>query len=234
MVRMPQSVLSVHDMYRFIMEYRQANHNEYINPMPEHQVPEHQVDTVDVNIGHSGLLRVWFTQTMAARQTLLQYAATWANLNDLTLPQPHLSLSHSKTWLVLAAGASGTGITGMGVDVEAVRPLRLPNALRFYANAVEHAWWAAQPDSSVAAIQLWTQKEAAYKAYIRYDRRLTSLQVKDWQWRPNTLALPDTLASQSLTCHWTVTHPEDARPGHGITWAMADQWISVCWLGSLK
>lgn len=73
------------------------------------------------------------------------------------------NLAHSADLLVLAVGTCG----GLGVDVEAIRPMSDAVALarRFFTKR-EAAWLEAQPvtDREARFFRLWTRKEAVLKA----------------------------------------------------------------------
>jgi phosphopantetheinyl transferase (holo-ACP synthase) len=166
---------------------------------------------------------LWWTSDFSQRGYLLSRAAECAGLPANT-PAPHrqISLSHSKKWLVVASTPLSAGL---GVDVEALRPLKLPHCLKFFAHPSEAHWWQNQPDPVCAAIQLWTQKEAAYKAYYRQDRNLTRLQISQQQ----TAAEIGPLSHAEIT--WQVSHPTETLTGIGITFPLtALDLVSVCLL----
>ncbi len=77
------------------------------------------------------------------------------------LPDPRLtfSLSHTAHGVALAIGESGGEL---GVDLEAVRPLR-PSLLARFASDAELDALRSAKDFDEAATQLWTKKEAETK-----------------------------------------------------------------------
>ncbi|BFU44885.1 4'-phosphopantetheinyl transferase family protein [Krasilnikovia sp. MM14-A1004] len=87
----------------------------------------------------------------------------------LVLPHPRLTLTHSHG-VAVAVGARGAS-TGIGVDLEAVRPVN-PGIARLFLTAAERTrLGAAAPAGSAAPatspdvlLRLWTVKEAVFKA----------------------------------------------------------------------
>ena len=125
--------------------------------------------------------------------------------------------------------ASSTQPTGIGADVENLRLLKLPHALKFFAHVSETAWWQQQPNPQEAAIQLWTQKEAAYKAYLRQDRNLTRLCITGQQVWPSDPATK--LPNYEPAMLWQVDHPDEPLHGQGITFLLTEKtWVSLCQL----
>ncbi|WP_318204977.1 4'-phosphopantetheinyl transferase family protein [Streptomyces sp. SCL15-4] len=76
-----------------------------------------------------------------------------------------VSVAHTRTAVAIAL-ARGAAV---GVDVEAVRPLRAEPMARAWLHPVEAAWIGGLPEAerSVAFLWLWTQKEAVGKALGR-------------------------------------------------------------------
>ncbi|MCX4744837.1 4'-phosphopantetheinyl transferase superfamily protein [Kitasatospora sp. NBC_01287] len=74
-----------------------------------------------------------------------------------------VSISHVRGVVAVAAG---TGVGGVGVDVERIRPVAHEALARRWFPAAEAAWIAGREpaERSAAFLWLWTQKEALAKA----------------------------------------------------------------------
>ncbi|CAL9629310.1 hypothetical protein SUDANB176_06040 [Streptomyces sp. enrichment culture] len=77
----------------------------------------------------------------------------------------HVSVTHGRGVLAVAL----TGRAPVGVDVEAVRPLRAEAMARAWLGPAETAWVTGLPeaDRSAGFLWLWTQKESVGKALGR-------------------------------------------------------------------
>jgi 4'-phosphopantetheinyl transferase EntD len=80
-------------------------------------------------------------------------------------PCPFASVSHSKGVAIAVALPRHRRARGLGVDLEIDRPMKAGMALIF-CNDRERAWLADLPvdERPAAMLQLWTAKEALYKA----------------------------------------------------------------------
>jgi hypothetical protein len=80
-------------------------------------------------------------------------------------PCPFASVSHSKGVAIAVALPRERSARGLGVDLEMGRPMKAGMALIF-CNDRERAWLADMPidERPAATLQLWTAKEALYKA----------------------------------------------------------------------
>ncbi|RZU54524.1 4'-phosphopantetheinyl transferase EntD [Krasilnikovia cinnamomea] len=76
----------------------------------------------------------------------------------LVLPHPRMTLTHS-AGVAVAVGARTS--TGIGVDLEAVRPVN-PGIARLFLTSAERARLGAAPPHVL--LRLWTVKEAVFKA----------------------------------------------------------------------
>lgn len=81
----------------------------------------------------------------------------------------HVSVAHGRGVLAVAL----TGRAPVGVDVEAVRPLRAEAMARAWLGPAETGWVTGlpEPDRSAGFLWLWTQKESVGKALGRGLRR---------------------------------------------------------------
>lgn len=99
------------------------------------------------------------------RQGRLALGSVLAALGDprhpfaVAFPDPRLSVSHSGE-LAVAVGSRRRDATGIGIDVEFRRPFP-PAAARFFLDAQETA---DAGDGADRLLELWTVKEAVYKA----------------------------------------------------------------------
>jgi hypothetical protein len=168
-------------------------------------------------------------QRQAVRTQVIQRATNQAGLavdaNTLCFPHPYCSLTHTRQTMLAAAMGPPLSDCRVGIDLETQRTLRLPAALRFYAHPNEVIWWQHQTHApQQAALQLWTQNEAAYKAFGFTHRNLNDLCVHNpYPCQPHvTQPVP-----------WQVSHPSHPEvQGHGLTWAGMWQgqlhWLSCC------
>lgn len=80
-------------------------------------------------------------------------------------PCPFASVSHSRGLAVAVALAPGERARGIGVDLELDRPVR-PGLASVFCDARERAWLDTVPaaEHEATVLQLWTAKEALYKA----------------------------------------------------------------------
>ncbi|MFE7274722.1 4'-phosphopantetheinyl transferase family protein [Streptomyces sp. NPDC057623] len=77
-----------------------------------------------------------------------------------------VGVSHTRGLVTVAVAGPGTGALGVGVDVEAVRPLDALALAGRWFTADEAAWVRALPPAlrSAGLLDLWTRKEAAGKS----------------------------------------------------------------------
>jgi phosphopantetheinyl transferase (holo-ACP synthase) len=86
---------------------------------------------------------------------------------EIVLPHPRLSISHSRD-LAVSVGACSPAANGVGVDVEHRRGIRA-DAARFFLDDAEqvmirHLVNERRLNLSTILLQLWTVKEAVFKA----------------------------------------------------------------------
>ena len=72
---------------------------------------------------------------------------------------PEFNLSHSGKWLVCAVGDQP-----LGVDIEAIKPRNLRIAERFFTQREQEFLAPDQEDALLRFLQIWTAKEAYFKA----------------------------------------------------------------------
>lgn len=118
-------------------------------------------------------------ESVFARQLLVELQRQRGVPQDKDLCFPHLqySLSHSKgfCWALYSPQA-----LGLGFDIEKLRPLAV-GALRFFAEDQEKELLPDLESSSDLRLQLWTAKEALFKADMKNEgRRLRHYRVVSW------------------------------------------------------
>ena len=101
-------------------------------------------------------------------------------------PLPHLSLSHSGTWLVCAKAP-----VPVGVDLEVQSPYRKRNVqalAELVCAPAEQSWLMAQPAElqQQCFVQLWCLKEAYFKCL---GTGVDLEKIRRWAWLPSTSAL---------------------------------------------
>lgn len=93
-------------------------------------------------------------------------AAAGRRPDEITVwPCPFASVSHSRGVAVAVALPRTAHARGLGVDLELDRPVR-PGLAGVFCDARERAWLDTVPaaERDAAVLQLWTAKEALYKA----------------------------------------------------------------------
>ncbi len=115
------------------------------------------LDTVAGAADEHALGRVALARALAAAGRGDEPVTRW--------PCPFASVSHSRGLAVAVALPRAHAVRGLGVDVELDRPVR-PGLAGVFCDARERAWLEAQPacGRDAAVLQLWTAKEALYKA----------------------------------------------------------------------
>jgi hypothetical protein len=89
----------------------------------------------------------------------------------LTFPHRRFSLSHSAGTAVSVAARSARA-RGVGVDVELPRAIDLRSARFFLSPGEQHRFLETRGDRAAALQQLWTVKEAVFKADLENSERL--------------------------------------------------------------
>lgn len=84
----------------------------------------------------------------------------------LLLPHPRLSLSHSNELAVAVACIEAA--SGLGVDIELLRPLRQGSA-RFFLSELEQVWLSSIDSTLIndELLRLWTVKESLFKSDLQ-------------------------------------------------------------------
>ena len=100
----------------------------------------------------------------AALKRLLTYLGEEQDTSALAFPHRWFSLTHSGEYAV-ALGTEGTGLKGIGIDLELNRVPR-PEAARFFLSPREQRWAMHMPESArpMHLLRLWTVKEALFKS----------------------------------------------------------------------
>jgi 4'-phosphopantetheinyl transferase EntD len=146
--------------------------------------------------------RTWLTGRAALRR-LLRRLDLGPDTSALEFPAAGMSLTHSRGMAVAIACLGSTG-QGLGVDLEAERPMR-QEAARFFLSGEECAELAAlgpAPGSAggeEALLRLWTVKEALFKADMgNRDRVLADYRVADPRVRRGRAALRPDLGAKGF------------------------------------
>ncbi|GAB1692054.1 4'-phosphopantetheinyl transferase family protein [Krasilnikovia sp. M28-CT-15] len=104
----------------------------------------------------------------AALRRVAERLGERVDTDRLVLPHPRLTLTHSYG-VAVAVGARHRASTGIGVDLEAVRPVN-PGIARLFLTPAERAQLGAAPSVDEPTgepdvlLRLWTVKEAVFKA----------------------------------------------------------------------
>ncbi len=155
--------------------------------------------------------RSWRTGRAALR-------AVAAGTTAIQFPHPRASLTYAAD-IALAVANPDRGATGVGVDLEADRPVK-PTMARFYLTDAERAQLDALPaaDHQLALLRLWTVKEALFKSDLRNrDRVLRDYEVADVRAGDGTAHAPDgrtfRYASRRLHGAWlSIAIPCETHP----------------------
>jgi phosphopantetheinyl transferase len=167
------------------------------------------------------------------RPALLAAMAERCGLPSNHVPQAGLSLSHTRNLLIVAGipkpAVGQLSPYRIGIDAEAIRPLALPRILRFFATPQDREWWQAQPNGQQAALQLWTQKEAAYKAFLAKDRKLLNMTVT----AVTPIVIKATQVQHNTALQWTLIKKNQTTVdafAEGLTFWLtpAEHWVSLC------
>ena len=149
--------------------------------------------------GVVGRVASWDTTVVAAQQicqrqheagrrllaTVMRAADIGQDAWRVEMPHPRLSLSHTDG-IVAAVGCRGSAAPGVGIDIERHRAVDLRSA-RFFLDRRERARWldgAVAPAAVSGVLQLWTVKEAVFKADLGnaghqlMDYRIRSLHLR--------------------------------------------------------
>ncbi len=103
-----------------------------------------------------------------ALKALLQLRHADPDTSRIRFPHPTLSLTHA-AGLALAAAAHNPQMRGLGIDYEALRPMRL-ESMRFFLQDAEQKS-LTPPVTPTALLRLWVVKEALFKADLDNARR---------------------------------------------------------------
>ncbi len=135
------------------------------------------------NLSATSRRRDWLTGRAALRK-LLRRLDLGPDTASLEFPAANLSLTHSGGMAVAVACLDAPG-PGLGVDLEAERPMR-PEAARFFLGEDEMAKLNGRnamdggAESEEGLLRLWTAKEALFKADMdNRNRVLTDYRVAD-------------------------------------------------------
>ncbi|GAB1640688.1 4'-phosphopantetheinyl transferase family protein [Krasilnikovia sp. MM14-A1259] len=104
--------------------------------------------------------RVEHRRGRAALRCVADRLGERVDTDRLVLPHPRLSLTHC-AGVAVAVGVRSRFSTGIGVDLEAVRPVN-PGIARLFLTPAERAHLGEAPPDVL--LRLWTVKEAVFKA----------------------------------------------------------------------
>ena len=98
----------------------------------------------------------------AALKRLLRRLGMEPDTSTVKFPHPRFSLTHSGRY-ALAVAADGSGLTGVGIDLE-LNAMPRQAAARFFVTAEEQEQCAYASVPTAYLLRLWTVKEALFKA----------------------------------------------------------------------